>query len=1047
MDDQRFKIDNYHQTSPFASFLPGLAGEDGIPMWVFYVNRGQAIASFGVENKDNAMTEFYSADKSYQVVPTQGFRTFVKGKRSQDTFNYEPFNSSDPLIKDSMIIDDNVLELYHDNKRDQLKINVAYYNLPHQSIPGLIREVTIKNDSKAPLDLELVDGLATLFPAKVEHMGYKAISHTLKSWFDVKLVDQTFSYYFMRGSTADEAAVTQDEKGNFYLSLLQTERGESIIAPLYDRRLVFGDDLSLRQAEFFKTHQLDELPLDSQAGTNKVACGFSPVKYQFQGNETIRLFSVIGQVENPNQARAFVAEHLSGEKLNSYRKSAVQLTKPLIDRVKTQTALPHFDAYVKQNYLDNGLRGGFPFVFENEAVKQVFYLYSRKHGDLERDYNYFSISPSYYSQGNGNYRDMNQNRRLDVLLEPRVEDDNIRQFINLIQLDGYNPLAIKTVRFTLKDASFDFSQYGIPENFHEPFKEWLAKGYTPGDVKRYLAKQAIELTVPFEAFLTNLLAASDEALEAEHGEGFWIDHWTYNLDLIDSYLAIYPDKKQEFYFEKGYRYFDSPASVNSQEIKYVKEDNQVRQYDALTIDENKLNEQANGKGQWLRTDYNQGEIFTTNLFSKLFLLAANKTATIAPYGLGIEMEAGKPGWNDALNGLPGMFGSGVSELYELKRLLKQIKLEQLTSSAEVSLPKEAGQFIHVLSERLESIDQTGLHLDLWKDVTSIRETYRSSIQSGISDELFTCTIDQAIEMIKVFERFVDLAIDAVETFNEELVPTYFYFEVELSSDDTTVQTMTPHAVLPFLEGIVKQLKLSDDPKIAKSIYEKVKQSDLYDQKLGMYKTSVSIKSEPIELGRAKFFTPGWLENESIFLHMSYKYLLEILKNELYDEFFEEIKTGLVVFNDPEVYGRSILENSSFIASSVNPDPSIHGKGFIARLSGSTVEFLHMWFAMFVGQKPFGYVDQTLTFELVPKLPSWLFDQEGCVQFRLFNRVDVTYDNIERKNTYGTSGVKPVKYICTLADDEQLIVEGSVISGSLAEQIRAGEVKAIQVQLA
>src|SRR5699024_2860237 len=121
------------------------------------------------------------------------------------------------------------------------------------------------------------------------------------------------------------------------------------------------------------------------------------------------------------------------------------------------------------------------------------------------------------------------------------------------------------------------------------------------------------------------------------------------------------------------------------------------------------------------------------------------------------------------------------------------------------------------------------------------------------------------------------------------------------------------------EGVVKQLKLTKDREKAKEIYLKVKQSDLYDEKLGMYKTSVSIKPEPIELGRAKFFTPGWLENESIFLHMSYKYLLALLKSGLYNEFFREIKTGLVMFNDPVVYGRNPLENSSFIVSSANPD--------------------------------------------------------------------------------------------------------------------------------
>ena len=47
--------------------------------------------------------------------------------------------------------------------------------------------------------------------------------------------------------------------------------------------------------------------------------------------------------------------------------------------------------------------------------------------------------------------------------------------------------------------------------------------------------------------------------------------------------------------------------------------------------------------------------------------------TLDPMGFGIEMEAGKPGWNDAMNGLPGLLGSNFSETAELKRLLLFIK--------------------------------------------------------------------------------------------------------------------------------------------------------------------------------------------------------------------------------------------------------------------------------------------------------------------------------------------------------------------------------------
>jgi hypothetical protein len=59
--------------------------------------------------------------------------------------------------------------------------------------------------------------------------------------------------------------------------------------------------------------------------------------------------------------------------------------------------------------------------------------------------------------------------------------------------------------------------------------------------------------------------------------------------------------------------------------------------------------------------------------------------------------------------------------------------------------------------------------------------------------------------------------------------------------------------------------------------------------------------------------------------MSYKFYLELLKGSLYTEFFAEIQTGVVAFMDPEIYGRSPLEVSSFIISSAFPDDTMHGK--------------------------------------------------------------------------------------------------------------------------
>ena len=94
----------------------------------------------------------------------------------------------------------------------------------------------------------------------------------------------------------------------------------------------------------------------------------------------------------------------------------------------------------------------------------------------------------------------------------------------------------------------------------------------------------------------------------------------------------------------------------------------MRQYDALERDEAHAALIAARK-EWpnlARTG--QGEIFRSTIFGKLFSIGLIKFATLDPLGMGMEMEAGKPGWCDALNGLPGLFGSSMPATYELLRL-------------------------------------------------------------------------------------------------------------------------------------------------------------------------------------------------------------------------------------------------------------------------------------------------------------------------------------------------------------------------------------------
>jgi hypothetical protein len=241
--------------------------------------------------------------------------------------------------------------------------------------------------------------------------------------------------------------------------------------------------------------------------------------------------------------------------------------------------------------------------------------------------------------------------------------------------------------------------------------------------------------------------------------------------------------------------------------------------------------------------------------------------------------------------------------------------------------------------------------------------------------------------------------------------------------------------------------IQDDKKKMTDIYERVLSSGLRDQELNMYYLSASLTGQSFDMGRQIAFAPGWLENQSIWMRMSYKYYLQLLRGKLYDQFFSEYRGGgILPFMDPDKYGRPLTECSSFIASSAFPDPSVHGEGFLARLSGSTAEFMDIYQLMFYGPKMF-YLndDDELEFKLVPAIPSWLFvdeesagdpilDEDGqyTVSFKLFGSILVTYHNPDGSNIYG---IPPNSYTITMKDGSVEEVEGESVPTDLALLIR------------
>lgn len=687
-----------------------------------------------------------------------------------------------------------------------------------------------------------------------------------------------------------------------------------------------------------------------------------------------------------------------------------------------------------------------------------------------------------------------QNRRDDVIFNPRIGSFNLKTFLSFIQADGYEPLSVEGAVFTIKDEATCnwIAENAVgPADGHRAQREALSgilnRGpFRPGQLFELMSEQNIELLISRQQFMDMVASRAESTPMAVYETGFWADHWTYYLDMIESYLSIFPDTEERFLFDTNLPYFFSPASVQPRSKKYVLTlafdgtHKHVQQLYATVKDKTKrgyMDQFFSNYTGWYELvahwqhDQNKN-VFKSPAISKLFLLAALKFSTRDAYGVGIEYEGGRPGWDDANNGLAGMLGSGMPETFALKSLLDYLLLAVRKYRRPITIPVELSELVYSIGASLERLDAfvdefpctTQVPSELfqyWDEVSAARENYRGKTKITFSGQVWTMNYNNLVETLQRWIAEVNRGIARAASLGtvgvgddgtSGIMPTYFAYNVtswELSGDQNKdghplvhPKGMIVRRFPLFLEGPTRMMKTVDSGS-ARAIYQRVRASDLHDVALSMYTLSANLTGQPISIGRTMAFPSGWLENQSIWLHMSYKFYLELLRQGLFDDFFSEISSGgLLPFMDPGTYGRSIITCSSFIASSAFADPSMRGRGFLPRLSGSTAEFLSMWVLMFIGSKPF-FVDgstRELRMQLIPSLPAWFFDTQGedgletipRVSFKLFSSIQVHYYNERKIDLFG---VVAIRYRIWLRDGLNFEIAGASIPSDLADKIR------------
>jgi len=498
--------------------------------------------------------EFYPAHAAYQLVSTHGFRTFLKVDG----------NVREALTGDKgkslMYIGFNTMSLTEE--LDGIKTEVSYMILPSETTGALVRIVRITNNTGKDIELEALDGMPALNPYGVSMQDQKELGQTVTAWMQVEDYESGLPYYRVRASIVDSIDVQEIKEGNFAFSFT----GDGELMKVYvDPEVIFDYDLSFIKPVSFIDGSFEG---KTQNTSNNVPCAFFSQKKKLADGQEMVFFEAYGN-SNGKERLTNLAQKIKAEGAAKFfiRKwdEASGMADEITDVIGTKTGDSTFDAYCELTYLDNCLRGGFPIQLGNK----VFYMYSRKHGDIERDYNYFTIAPEFFTQGNASFRDICQNRRCDIMFTPFTGDMNVKTFLSLIQSDGFNPLKISEASFVMDSSK--------AQSYPEGVRDILVKPFTPGSLSDKMIELGLEDQI--DEIVPKALTDSEAGINSEFGEGYWTDHWIYTLDLVESYLRVFPDLKKKLLWEgEDCTYFDTKCFVNPRSKRYVKTPKGLRQY-------------------------------------------------------------------------------------------------------------------------------------------------------------------------------------------------------------------------------------------------------------------------------------------------------------------------------------------------------------------------------------------------------------------------------------------------------------------------------------
>ena len=503
-----FVIEDFQKAKRFTSFFPGIAGVEGKPLWAFYTNVGQCIGGFGVNTKETPIAPFDSELLAYQNIPLKSFRTFIR----VDGKDYSPFFSKNYkernlIINKSIIILEEITDMY--------RLKVTYSTVSNKDFPAFLRFVKIRNLDRVPHTFEICDGLPIFLPYGLSNIDYKEHASSKAKGIKVNLNDK-----------APFVTIDDREEGNGFVSI---DKYGDRLNNIVDLNQIFGDDTSLVHARKWIETPLQKLIDEQQNTEGMIPSAFSLMSREIRSGHSYKFMSLYGSFRNIERFNKAL-NRLSYEGAKSLGKETEALIASLNPRnIKTSNEI--FDGFIKQSVFDSHLLAGFPYMIGDKP----YYVFNRKPGDMTHDDVDFDLPCNPFSSGSGHLTDLYHNRKNDLYFVNEIKDFNIQQLLDLIDKDGNVPESIR-------DRVFKYSKGDVDEAIREEFNK-IKDNYLPGELYVLLKKAYKYDDEKINEVFTDIISKSTDTTHCSNE--LVSNIYSLLADLVENYLAIYPDKKDD----------------------------------------------------------------------------------------------------------------------------------------------------------------------------------------------------------------------------------------------------------------------------------------------------------------------------------------------------------------------------------------------------------------------------------------------------------------------------------------------------------------------